>query len=121
VEQLEGTVRQLEPVVDIDFDISSLRDSHILYSTLGTMPAANVDRLQTSLARVPHVFLTLRDDPKNPVVWLTGSQANKDVLERATRSAYLNPISLPEDYAGTPQEIIKYLQNEIEIGQRNFR
>jgi len=120
VEQLEGTVRQLEPVVDIDFDISSLRDSHILYSTLGTMPAANVDRLQTSLARVPHVFLTLRDDPKNPVVWLTGSQANKDVLERATRSAYLNPISLPEDYAGTPQEIIKYLQNEIEIGQRNL-
>ena len=120
VEQLEGTVRQLEPVVDIDFDISSLRDSHILYSTLGTMPAANVDRLQTSLARVPHVFLTLRDDPKNPVVWLTGSQANKDVLERATRSAYLNPISLPEDYAGTPQEIIKYLHNEIEIGQRNL-
>jgi len=120
VEQLEGTVRQLEPVVDIEFDISSLRDSHILYSTLGTMPAANVDRLQTSLARVPHVFLTLRDDPKNPVVWLIGSLANKDILERAARSAYLNPISLPEDYAGTPQEIIKYLQNEIEIGQRNL-
>ncbi len=60
LEQLESTLRQLEPVADINLDISSLRNSHYLYSTLGVMPAANVGRLQTSLARVPHVFLTLR-------------------------------------------------------------
>ena len=120
LEQLESTLRQLEPVVDINLDISSLRNSHILYSTLGIMPAANVDRLQTSLARVPHVFLTLRADTKNPVVWLAGSRVNADVLERAARSAYLNPLNLPENYKGTPDEIIKSVHEEIEIGHQKI-
>ena len=118
LEQLESTLRQLEPVADIELDISTLRTSHYLYSTLGVMPAANVGRLQTSLARVPHVFLTLRADPKNPVVWLAGTQANTDILERAARSAYLNPLSLPQSYQGTPEEIIKRLNEELEAGKQ---
>jgi V/A-type H+/Na+-transporting ATPase subunit I len=120
LEQLESTLRQLEPVADIKLDISTLRSSHYLYSTLGVMPAANVGRLQTSLARVPHVFLTLRDDPKNPVVWLAGTQANTDILERAARSAYLNPLSLPQSYQGTPEEIIKLLNREVETGKQKI-
>jgi len=120
LEQLESTLRQLEPVVDINLDISSLHNSHILYSTLGIMPAANVDRLQTSLARVPHVFLTLRADSKNPVVWLAGSRVNADVLERAARSAYLNALNLPENYKGTPDEIIKSVRKEIDLGQQKI-
>ncbi|HEX5836881.1 MAG TPA: hypothetical protein VFY26_03555, partial [Anaerolineales bacterium] len=60
LEQLETILRQLEPVEDVDIDISSLRDSRYMYSVLGLMPSSNLDRLQTSLARVPHVFLTLR-------------------------------------------------------------
>jgi V/A-type H+-transporting ATPase subunit I len=118
LEQLEGALRQLEPVADIDLDISSFRNSHYLFSTLGVMPAANVGRLQTSLTRVPHVFLTLRADPKNPVVWLAGTQANTDILERAARSAYLNPLNLPQGYEGTPAEIIRRLHQEVEAGKQ---
>jgi vacuolar-type H+-ATPase subunit I/STV1 len=85
---------------------------------LGLMPAANLDRLETSLARVPHVFLTLRSDPARPVVWLGGTKSNSDVLERAARSAYLDPLSLPGDYQGTPGNIIKSLRNTIESTRR---
>ena len=120
VEQLESTLHQLEPVEDIDLDISSLRNSRYLFSMLGQIPNANIDRLQTSLARVPYVFLTLRSDSVKPVVWLAGTQANADVLERAARSAYLNPLSLPDDYQGTPAKIIEALRNTIESAQRNI-
>jgi V/A-type H+-transporting ATPase subunit I len=120
VEQLESTLHQLEPVEDIDLDISSLRDSRYLFSMLGIIPTANIDRLQTSLARVPYVFLTLRSDPGGPVVWLAGTKANADVLERAARSAYLNPLSLPEDYQGTPEKIIESLRNTIESTRRTI-
>jgi vacuolar-type H+-ATPase subunit I/STV1 len=102
LEQLETILRQLEPVEDVDIDISSLRDSRYMFLVLGLMPSSNLDRLQTSLARVPHVFLTLRSDPGRPVVWLAGPKSNSDVLERAARSAYLDPSSLPTDYQGTP-------------------
>ncbi len=120
LEQLESILHQLEPVEDVDIDISSLRDSRYMFSMLGLMPSANMDRLRTSLVRVPHVFLTLRSDPGKPVVWLAGTRANADVLQRAARSAYLDPLSLPEDYQGTPGKIIESLRNTIESTQRRI-
>ena len=120
LEQLESTLHQLQPVADIDLDISSMRNSRYLFSMLGQIPAANVERLQTSLARVPNVFLTLRSDISKPVVWLAGTQANADVLERAARSAYLSPLTLPEEYQGTPAKIIAALQTTIESTNRKI-
>ena len=120
VEQLESTLHQLEPVEDIDLDISSLRGSRYMFSMLGLLPSANMDRLATSLARVPHVLLPLRNDPGKNVVWLAGTKSNSDVLERAARSAYLDPLSLPTEYQGTPGNIIKSLRNTIETSQRRI-
>ncbi len=119
LEQLESTLHQLEPVEEVDIDISALRDPRYVFSMLGVIPAANTDRLKTSLARVPHVFLTLRQDPGKQVVWLAGNKANSDVLERAAHSAYLNPLVLPEDYQGTPGNIIQNLRDSIaETGKK---
>ncbi len=120
IEQLEGTLNQLEPVSDVDLDIASLRNSRYLYSILGLIPAANVERLQTSLARVPNIFLTLRSDPQKLVVFLAGTRANSDVLERAARSAYLNPLTLPEEYSGKPAEIIRSIRSTIENSRRKI-
>jgi len=121
VEQIEGYIHQLEPVADIEVNISGLNKQHqFLFSMLGTIPTANMERLQTSLSRIPFVFLPLRQDPHNSVVWLAGTQNNNDILERAARSAYLNPLSLPEDYQGTPAEIIKMLQTDRQQTLKNI-
>jgi V/A-type H+-transporting ATPase subunit I len=120
VEQLEGIIRQLEPVVDIDIDISSLHKSRYLFSMLGMIPTANIDRLQTSLERIQFVFLILRQDAQKAVVWLAGTQNNADILERAARSAYLNPLSLPEGYTGAPAEIIKSIRGNIQTLQQDI-
>ena len=114
LEQMENTLKQLEPVADIGLDISLIRNPRYLFSTIGMMPAENVDRMQTSLSRIPFVFLQLREDAKRAVVWLVGSRKNADILERAARSAYLNPLVLPDDYQGTPAEIIAQLRQEIQ-------
>ncbi|HEY9151734.1 MAG TPA: V-type ATPase 116kDa subunit family protein [Anaerolineales bacterium] len=120
LEQLESILRQLEPVAEVDLDVSALRNSRYVHSTLGLIPAANVDRLQTSLARVPHVFLNLRSDADKAVVLLVGSQTNSDVLERAARSAYLNPLIVPEEYKGTPANIIQSLHQSIDEAQHSI-
>lgn len=118
MEQLQGILNQLEPVADIDLDISALRNPHFLFSMLGSMPVANMERLQTSLFRVPFVFLPLRQDNQNAVVWLVGAKNNADILERAARSAYLNPLILPDAYQGTPAAIIKSLKKNIVDSQK---
>lgn len=120
VEGLEATLRQLEPVADLDVDISSLRDTRYVYSVLGSMPTANVDRLQTSLQRIPFIFLTLRQDSQNSAVYLAGTRENSDILERAARSAYLNPLVLPTHYQGTPTEIMRKIRSDIADCQKSI-
>jgi V/A-type H+-transporting ATPase subunit I len=118
--QLQNYLRQLEPIADVDLDMQLLYHPRYLHSTLGTLPVANVERLETSLSRVPFVLMTLQKDHDNAVVWLTGSQRNADILDRAARSAYLNPFELSEIHQGTPAEIIKGLTATVQNTQKNI-
>jgi V/A-type H+-transporting ATPase subunit I len=119
-EQLEPRLQQLQPIADVDIEVGALQKSRYLYSLPGILPAANVSRLETSLARVPHAFFTLRDDPQKPLVWLLGPRSHSDVIDRAARSAYLTPLSLPEEFEGTPAEVTKALTRAIEESKKKI-
>ena len=113
LEQLQSYVQQLTPIREIDIEVSRLSSPRHLFSALGAMPVENVARMRTSLARVPFVLLTLRQDQQQAVVWLLGRRADSDILERAARGAYLNPLSLPEAYQGTPGQILNAVEAEM--------
>ncbi len=120
LELLEGQLRQIEPLANVNVNVGVLRKSSFIHSILGSIPSANISRLKTSLLRVPHVFFTLQTDPQKSVVWILGSKTNSDVLERAAKSAYLNPLSLPEEFDGTPEQITGLLQKEIEATKQRI-
>jgi V/A-type H+-transporting ATPase subunit I len=120
LEILESQLRQLEPIADVNVEVSALKQSGYMHSILGVIPAANISRLETSLSRVLHVFMTLRDDPQKPVVWLLGPKSNSDILERAAKSAYLNPLTLPDEFSGTPEQITGMLRQEIETTKKRI-
>jgi V/A-type H+/Na+-transporting ATPase subunit I len=113
IERSNNLLQLIEPLSDIDIDFSQLRNSKYVYYILGMMPPENVDRLKTSLQRIPFVFYTLSQKRQKAVVWLAASRENADVVNRAARSAYLDPISLPEDQKGTPAEIIQSLKQSV--------
>lgn len=114
LELFESQLRQLELIADVNVEVGVLQRSAFMHSILGIVPAANISRLRTSLLRVPHVFFILRQDAQKPVVWILGQKSNFDVLERAAKSAYLNPLSLPEEFSGTPEQITAKLRHEID-------
>ncbi len=120
LEQLNNNRKELEPVASVNLDVTSFRRSRYLFSVLGTMPSANIERLQASLSRIPYVFLPLHQNHQKAVVWLAGSPENADILERAARSAFLIPLQLLEDYQGTPSQVLKTLAAAIEDSQRNI-
>ncbi|NJC98518.1 MAG: hypothetical protein C3F07_16730 [Anaerolineales bacterium] len=120
LELLESQLRQLEPIADVNVEVDALRKPTFMHSILGIVPAANISRLRTSLLRVPHVFFILREDAQKPVVWILGSKRNSDVLERAAKSAYLNSLSLPEEFSGTPEKITEKLRREIESSKQKI-
>lgn len=120
LELFESQLRQLEPIADVKVEVGSLNKSAYMHSILGVLPASNIGRLKTSIGRVPHVFFTLREDSQKPVVWLLGPKSNSDILERAAKSAYLVPLSLPEDLSGTPEQITATLKKEIEESKKKI-
>lgn len=117
LEQLESQLHQLEPIADTNVDIGRLRKSSYMHSVLGIIPAENISRLETSLSRVPHTFFTLREDPKRPVVWVLGPRSNSDVIDRAVKSAYLNPLTLPEEFEGSPVQVTSSIRKAIETSK----
>ncbi|HEY3473174.1 MAG TPA: V-type ATPase 116kDa subunit family protein [Anaerolineales bacterium] len=120
LEQLESQLHQLEPIADVNVEVSRLRNSNFLHSILGIIPAANVSRLETSLGRVPHVFFTLREDTQKPVVWLLGPRSNSDIIDRAAKSAYLNPLALPEEFEGTPAQVTAAIRKAIDASRQKI-
>jgi V/A-type H+/Na+-transporting ATPase subunit I len=113
LEQFQNELHQLEPIAQIDLDLGFLDNSHFVYSMLGVIPISNLDRLHTSLARIPYVLIPLRKDRQNTVVWLAGSRSNADILDRAARSGYLNPLELPDIHEGSPAKVIDSLNTSI--------
>jgi V/A-type H+-transporting ATPase subunit I len=112
--QLQRYLSQLEPIADLEVALDTLRSLRYTFVLPGTMPTANLERLQTSLEFIPSVLVTLRREDHLATVVLFGTQRDADILNRAARSAYLNPLELPETYRGTPAEAIAALKSSIE-------
>ncbi|MFN2297666.1 MAG: hypothetical protein ACK2UB_02375, partial [Anaerolineales bacterium] len=109
LEQLNGYLRQLEPLSGIEIDLSRMKSSRYVFSILGVIPTVNLERLKTSLMRIPFVILTLEEDRRHSVVWLVGPNEHADTLKRAARSAYLNPLGLPPVREGSTSEVVQSL------------
>ncbi|MBN1259519.1 MAG: hypothetical protein JXB35_02460 [Anaerolineae bacterium] len=111
--KLEKYLEQIQLIADLDVRVEMLRQAQFLFVLPGTIPLANIDRLRVSLEHVPIVLTTLSRDEHVATVILFGVRRDADVLTRAARSAYLNPIVAPEVYTGTPADVIKALEASI--------
>jgi V/A-type H+-transporting ATPase subunit I len=120
LEQLENIASQIEPLAENNINLDVLRNSEYVVSILGVIPTANIDRLQTSLEKTPHVLISLKQENQRTVAWLAGSKRNADTLERAARSAYLNPLILPEAYQGSSSDILTAIQADIQHAQEQI-
>ncbi|MDY0020463.1 MAG: V-type ATPase 116kDa subunit family protein, partial [Anaerolineae bacterium] len=118
--QLQHYRAQLEPVADLDVELDALRDMRYTFALLGTMPIPNVERLKSSLEHIPFVLEVLRHQEHLAAVALFGLQRDAEILTRAARSAYLNPLKPPEMYRGTPAEAIEALEAGIARTQQHI-
>jgi len=112
--QLERYLTQLEPIADLEVDLSTIRNMRYTYVMLGLMPTANIERLRSSLEHIPYSLVQLRREEHLTAVVLFGLQRDAQILDRAARSAYINPLNPPETYRGTPAEAISALHAGIE-------
>ncbi|MGC8786630.1 MAG: V-type ATP synthase subunit I [Anaerolineae bacterium] len=120
LEQLQRYLYQLEPIAEVEIEIGAMRNLRYLFAMLGIMPVENIERLETSLVHIPSLLLPLRELGQRAVVLLLGMQRDSEMLQRAARSAYLNPLRLPEAYQGTPAQVIQAIHADMERIQQHM-
>ena len=113
VEKLQSYKDTMLPFIDLDIQFDKIRNRRYIYSILGTIPTEKIVRFKTSMAKVPFALFELKQNKGRSVVLLFGMRRHRDYLHRAARSAYLTSIDLPDEYNGTPHEIIDVLEEKI--------
>jgi V/A-type H+-transporting ATPase subunit I len=111
--QMQRYVSQLQTVANLDVDLERMRRLRYAFALMGTMPISNLERLQTSLELIPSGLVVLKREEHLATVLLFGAQRDAEILNRAARSAYINPLNLPEAYQGTPAQAIAALEDSI--------
>ncbi len=82
------------------------------------MPVDNVARLQASLEHIPSTLVRFGERDGLATVILFGMKRDAEILMRAARSAYLTVAELPDEYQGTPAEVLEALE-EVSQGHAN--
>jgi V/A-type H+-transporting ATPase subunit I len=120
IDQRQRYLDELEPLAELEADLDALRNTEYVHIILGVMPTANIERFRSSLELIPFALVPLHSGEHLTTVALFGRRSDADILERAARSAYVNPLNPPDRYHGTPGAAISALNNEIaELRQRD--
>jgi len=108
--ELISRLSLLEPA-GIDFTrLSALRFVHC---TFGILPSENLERLEESLSDIHHSLVKIGEQKNKLVLAAFCLKEDRDVLERALRSAFFQELELPEGLKGPVSQVIKDLQKEI--------
>lgn len=113
LESLSRTRSQVVPLYGLGVDLQRLRNTTYLYVILGSMPVDNVARLQASLEHIPSTLVRFGERDGLATVILFGMKRDAEILMRAARSAYLTVAELPDEYQGTPAEVLEALEEGI--------
>jgi len=120
LEEIQHRIDRLTPLAGLNIRFEELKSSRYMVILPGTMPSTQIERLRTSLEGVLSVLVVLRQAEPFSSVVLFGRQRDAEVLHRAARSAYLNPLVPEETYRGTPAETIKALEAGLKRTQEHI-
>jgi len=120
LEHLKLGESQVQLLLPLEVRVEDLRRLRSQSLTIGFMPTDNVSRVAEALFQIPFVLIPLQQRGGNTLVLAAASSENAAVLERALKSALLEPIDVPAEAMGQPREALALLRREIELGQKQI-
>ncbi|MGC9397854.1 MAG: V-type ATP synthase subunit I [Anaerolineae bacterium] len=117
--ELQQYMDQLRPIAELDVDLDTLRNMKHVFVLPGTMPTDRIERFSESLGHLPFVLVVLKRGSYLSTVVLFGDAQDAEILKRAARSAYLNPVHIPGHYQGTPAEVLEALEVGMKRAQQH--
>ncbi|RUM91479.1 MAG: hypothetical protein DSZ23_01495, partial [Thermodesulfatator sp.] len=100
----------LEPA---EIDFTRLDALKFVHCSFGILPAENLDRLEESLSDIHHSLVKIGGQKDKLVMAAFSLKKDKDVLERALRSAFFQELEFPPGLQGPVSQVIKDLKDEL--------
>ncbi len=107
----------LKLLIPLDVPVEHLTQLQHLHLTVGTMPGANLARLQTALFRIPFVIIPVYSYDATALVFAATTQEHAPILDRALRSAFFEPVTLPQEVTGTPPQALAALEQRLRAAE----
>jgi V/A-type H+-transporting ATPase subunit I len=117
LEHLETVSQSLVVLEPLSISLSDLRQMKSLHVVAGTIPAENLARLEDSLFRIPFTIIPVYTNKRGTLIFAFCSEEHAPILERALESAFLDPVTLPSEYGGTPQEVLEQVNSKVNQDQ----
>jgi len=111
-EKLKLGESQVELLLPLDVPVEDLRGLQYQTVTLGIMPAGNVPRVAEALFQIPFVLIPLQTQKDRTLVLAASSTDNAAILDRALKSAFFEPIALPPEALGRPEQALEALKRK---------
>jgi len=110
LERWELLGQSMGTLAPLSVSISDLREFQHLHLVAGTIPSENLARLEASLFRIPYTIIPVHHYRGRVLIFAFSAQEHAAILDRALESAFLDPLTLPEEFEGTAQEVLDQIQ-----------
>lgn len=111
IEENEGTIAQLEHMIDADIDFDRLFSCKYLQVRFGRLPTVNLDKLQY-YGEQYFLFKVLHKGAKETYCGYITTETKAPEIDNIFSSLYFERIHIPEFVHGTPQEALNVLKEE---------
>jgi V/A-type H+-transporting ATPase subunit I len=112
LEKIKLGESQVELLRPLDVPVENLRGLQYQTVTVGIMPAENVPRVAEALFQIPFVLIPLKSTKDRTLVLAASSTDHAAILERALKSAFFEPITLPSEALGRPDQALEALKRK---------
>ena len=113
-EQKSEQLQLLRSISAAGSDLETVRKFNYLYKAVGFIASKDIARLEASLASIHFTLAPLTSIERRTLIVALCSQKDKDVLNRALKSAYFEAIELPDISKGSLPEVLDKLEKEIQ-------
>jgi V/A-type H+-transporting ATPase subunit I len=110
LERLRTGESQVRLLLPLDVPVEELRRLEYQTVTVGTLPAENVSRVAEALFQIPFILLPVESRKNRTLVLAASSTDNAALLDRALKSAFFEPVTVPPEALGRPAEAVRALE-----------
>lgn len=112
-ERKELMRQEMLHIQSLDVNLGVLKDLRFISVAMGRIPRENLARLEESLREMPNIVVSCPYARDEVFIIAVTLKELWPKLQAALKGAYFSPIELGVDAAGTPEEILRGLENDI--------